>query len=95
MVIEYRLTIRPKPWLKVRFWIESDPAHGGCSPSEARAIVDNARSMVEYDPAGPLTMHDAAADVAKQFMQLVPSANSVEVCYADTENGVALHRNWP
>lgn len=74
----------------IRFWIETDPAFGGIKDTDiAKLEVDQALSKVFTDP-GLATPEKWALDL----LHLLPSANSVEICYDDGQ-GVAVHRDWP
>jgi hypothetical protein len=96
-VVEHRITrvLRKsdapfdKP-ITVRWWIEIAPEHGGLLlPSAALLAVEQAEASIKarFDSITP-------EDLALQFLELVGSANSVEVC-DDTGQGIAAHRDWP
>lgn len=93
LVVEHRVTVKTLVH-KIRFWIEGDAGHGGLIwPEEAeRAAKMAVRCLGGYDGLSTETYPEA---LAIKLLEMIPSANSVEVCDLVTENGVAVHRDWP
>jgi len=100
-VIEHRITTpiiihtgNPAEWT-IRWWIESDPQHGGISDfrdalvavSQAVGLPVAIAGVLQNEPWTPIGL-------AKHLIDLVPAANSVEVCN-DIGSGVCVHRDWP
>jgi len=88
-VVEHRLTrTRTSQFWTIRFWVESDSAHGGVT--ENQALIDVTRAMNLEGVAGCKTPRE----MAEFLVDHIPAANSVEVC--DVEGrGTVVYRNWP
>lgn len=92
-VTEWRVTVARHGWT-VRLWFEADPDHGGLLRFEdALAAAREALGRVDVMLSLAETAWEAAT-IAERLSDLLPAANSVEVCDG-TGQGVAVHRDWP
>jgi hypothetical protein len=91
-VLEHRVTTR-LPWAgTIRYWIESDPKHGGVDRGTAIRLVREAEGKVGLSRENPLYM--SSEQLASRLLEELPCANSIEVC--DSQGtGCAVHRDWP
>lgn len=93
LVVEHRITTT-LIGLNVRYWIESDPVHGGvASLAEAHEQVQNAEDAI-WNESGKWVNREVSRELALFLLRAIPSANSIEVC-GRQGNGVAVHRDWP
>jgi hypothetical protein len=93
-VQEWRITTRVGPYV-VRYWIEADEDHGGIrSMAEAFDAVREAQDLHPWSPAGFAGGLDFVG-FAHAILEVIPEANSVEVCLHIDGNGIAIHRDWP
>jgi hypothetical protein len=87
-VEEWRITTRIGPYV-VRYWIESDPEHGGVSWATAVRQIESTEAArqgsSDLDPRR----------LAMLLLDAVVAANSVEVCDHQDGSGCAAHRDWP
>lgn len=91
LVVEHRITEKLGPWT-VRYWIESDVAHGGTrSHVEAKGDVIGLHEFMK--PALEQYQYNPAT-LAVDLLQQIRAANSVEVCDSNG-NGACAHKDWP
>jgi len=84
-VIEWRFTFTSGEHT-IRWWIESDPAHGGASQHDAGAAASEAvRDTTDYT---------APHQRARILLDMCPAANAVEVLGYSGDGAVA-YRDWP
>lgn len=93
LVVEHRIDVR-RDGLLFRWWLETDPAHGGVESRElARDMVNKAMSDNNLHPKS-----DPLAKQARRLIRAVSCANSLEVTSERDDSltlGVAAHKDWP
>jgi len=83
LVVEHRFTTTFHG-MSVRWWIESDADYGGVDAQTASDMISDALSACQAR---------RPEAIARELLEWVPPANSVEVTLSG--EGVAVHRNWP